>query len=410
MKNVDEFIEYVNNCLVGKYRYDLEIFYKKILPNDKKITIDEAIKVVNKCPKLANILRTMDPNNSLVKNTSLYGAYKLITNTEKNIKVDMNMKNRADEVYYSKFDSAAFMKSNKDIDILSLHVSDITAYPLLTKEEITQLFARMENGDETARNKIFNHNLRLPLSIAKNYQIIGVSILDLIQEGEIGLLRAIDKFDYKLGFTFSTYATCWVKQMITRYIADNGLTVRIPVHTKDIINKVKAYVEAYIMANNVEPTKEEVMNALGINSKIYDLYDLINSNSFVLSLDKPVKNGANDDGDSVFGDFLESDDDSIERIPDKLLREDFIHDMEKICINPRNLKVIKMRFGFEDGICHTLQEIANEMGFTRERSRQIIEKELYKLKKNKRIFNKYNSKTDYDCDEKSLSKRLYGGR
>lgn len=410
MKHVDEFIEYVNNSLIGKYRIDLDTFYRKILPNDKRLTIDEAIEVVNKCPRLANVLRTMDPNNSLVKNTSLFGAYKLITNTVKNIEVDMNMKNRADEIYYSNFDAAAFMKSNRDIDILNLHINEIMAYPLLSREETIQLFARMENGDETARNKIFNHNLRLPLSIAKNYQIVGVSIHDLIQEGEIGLLRAIDKFDYRLGFTFSTYATCWVKQMITRYIADNGLTVRIPVHTKDTINKIRAYVEAYIMANNVDPTKDEVMNALGVSSKQYDLYDLISSNSFVLSLDKPVKSGPNDDGDNVFGDFLESDDDSIEKIPDKLMREDFLHDMEAVCINPRHLKIIKMRFGFEDGICHTLQEIADEMGFTRERSRQIIEKELDRFRRNKRRFNKYNSKTDYDCDEKSLSKRLYEGR
>ena len=401
MKNVEKFIEYINKSLVGKYRLDLDFFYKKILPCDKTLTIDEAIEVVNSCPGLVTVLKSIDSNNTLVNNTSLYNAYKLVVNAKDVVEVDMNMYNRADEVYYTNFNVAALFSSHKDVDIFKLYLADVTAFPLLNIKEINQLFARMENGDETAKDKILCHNLRLPVSIAKTYQILtGAYLPDLVQEGNIGLMRAIEKYNYRLGYTFSTYAICWVKQAIARYIADNGLTVRIPVHVREKINKIRKYVERYISINNEDPTKEEVMKTMDISEDVYDLYSLVNTNSFVLSLDMPVKGVGDESGDVSLGDFIPADEVNFdEKVVDRMAKETFYDTLIECGLTPRELQIIKLRYGLEDGRVHTLAEVGKQFDVTRERVRQIEVRAINKLRRGKNLSKLIQYREDYGTKE-----------
>ena len=282
----------------------------------------------------------------------------------------------------NKFDAQKFFenKTGRDINILLLYLNEIGQYPLLTKKETTELFIRLKNGDKTARNIIFNHNLRLVVHLAKyrtnNYN----DLLDLIAEGNLGLLRAIDKYDINYGSCFSTYAATWIKQFITRYIENHKYTARIPVYALEFVGRIKKYVKSYAIAYHCIPTKYQVITALGINEKYYDLYTAVTTGRYIEYMDRTIY-GSNDEyTDKVFGDKIEFCDHSIDDSLSQIACTQIIDSFKSI-LTEREILMLKMRYGYFDNKCYTLQEIGNHFGFTRERSRQIIDNTINKIRK-----------------------------
>jgi len=258
-------------------------------------------------------------------------------------------------------------------DSVRMYLSEIGNVPLLTAEEEVRLARAIAKGDKTAKSKLAEANLRLVVSIAKKYIGRGLSFLDLIQEGNIGLFRAVEKFDPERGFKFSTYATWWIRQAITRAIADQARTIRIPVHMVETINKFTHTQRRLVQELGREPLPEEIAAEMGMDLKKVD--HIMKISQDIVSLEAPV--GAEDD--SKLGDFIEDDesispDDATNR---QILKEN-IHEMLQY-LSPREKKIIKMRFGLGDGVGHTLEEVGREFGVTRERIRQIEAKVLQKL-------------------------------
>lgn len=258
-------------------------------------------------------------------------------------------------------------------DSVRMYLSEIGNVPLLTAEEEVRLARAIAKGDKIAKTKLAEANLRLVVSIAKKYIGRGLSFLDLIQEGNIGLFRAVEKFDPERGFKFSTYATWWIRQAITRAIADQARTIRIPVHMVETINKFTHTQRRLVQELGREPLPEEIAAEMGMDLKKVD--HIMKISQDIVSLEAPV--GAEDD--SKLGDFIEDDesispDDATNR---QILKEN-IHDMLQY-LSPREKKIIKMRFGLGDGVGHTLEEVGREFGVTRERIRQIEAKVLQKL-------------------------------
>ncbi len=259
-------------------------------------------------------------------------------------------------------------------DSVRMYLSEIGNVPLLNAEEEVRLARAIAKGDKTAKSKLAEANLRLVVSIAKKYIGRGLSFLDLIQEGNIGLFRAVEKFDPERGFKFSTYATWWIRQAITRAIADQARTIRIPVHMVETINKFTHTQRRLAQELGREPLPDEIAAEMGMDLKKVD--HIMKISQDIVSLEAPV--GAEDD--SKLGDFIE-DDESVspdESTNRQILKEN-IHDMLQY-LSPREKKIIKMRFGLGDGVGHTLEEVGREFGVTRERIRQIEAKVLQKLR------------------------------
>lgn len=259
-------------------------------------------------------------------------------------------------------------------DSVRMYLSEIGRVDLLTADEEIDLANRIAKGDAAAKQKLAEANLRLVVSIAKKYIGRGLSFLDLIQEGNIGLFRAVEKFDPKRGFKFSTYATWWIRQAITRAIADQARTIRIPVHMVETINKLTHTQRRLLQELGREPTVEELATEMDMDEK--KVRHILKISQDIVSLEAPV--GAEED--SKLGDFIEDDDaispaDATNR---QILKEN-IHAMLQY-LTAREQKIIRMRFGLDDGIGHTLEEVGREFGVTRERIRQIEAKILQKLK------------------------------
>jgi RNA polymerase primary sigma factor len=259
-------------------------------------------------------------------------------------------------------------------DSVRMYLSEIGRVPLLTGDEEKKLARRITKGDMSAKQYLAEANLRLVVSIAKKYIGRGLSFLDLIQEGNIGLFRAVEKFDPERGFKFSTYATWWIRQAITRAIADQARTIRIPVHMVETINKLTHTQRRLAQELGREPTVEELSAEMDLDIKKVRHIKKISQD--ILSLEAPV--GAEED--SKLGDFIQ-DDETIsptESTSRQILKEN-IQDMLQY-LTPREAKIIEMRFGLKDGVGHTLEEVGQEFGVTRERIRQIEAKVLQKLK------------------------------
>jgi RNA polymerase primary sigma factor len=259
-------------------------------------------------------------------------------------------------------------------DSVRMYLSEIGRVELLTADEEIKLAKRIAKGDPVAKQKLAEANLRLVVSIAKKYIGRGLSFLDLIQEGNIGLFRAVEKFDPTRGFKFSTYATWWIRQAITRAIADQARTIRIPVHMVETINKLTHTQRQLLQELGREPTVDEL--AAEMNIDIKKVRHILKISQDIISLEAPV--GAEED--SKLGDFIEDDEaispsDATNR---KIIKEN-IHAMLQY-LSPREQKIIRMRFGLDDGIGHTLEEVGREFGVTRERIRQIEAKILQKLR------------------------------
>ncbi|MBS1408790.1 MAG: RNA polymerase sigma factor RpoD [Oscillospiraceae bacterium] len=259
-------------------------------------------------------------------------------------------------------------------DPVRMYLKEIGKIKLLTPEEELETAKRMAEGDEEARKRMSEANLRLVVSIAKRYVGRGMQLLDLIQEGNLGLMKAVEKFDYTKGYKFSTYATWWIRQSITRAIADQARTIRIPVHMVETINRVLRTSHSMVQTLGREPTTEEVAKELHMDVPKFD--EIMKIAQEPVSLETPV----GEEEDSHLGDFIQDDDASqpSEEASYTLLREQ----LEDVLatLTPREQQVLRMRFGLQDGKPHTLEEVGKEFDVTRERIRQIESKALRKLR------------------------------
>ena len=265
-------------------------------------------------------------------------------------------------------------------DSVRLYLREIGKIPLLNSEEELALAQRVVAGDKKAKDKMAEANMRLVVSIAKRYSGRGLDFLDLIQEGNTGLLRAVEKFDPDKGFKFSTYATWWIRQAITRAIADQARTIRIPVHMVETINKLLRTQRRMTQELNREPTIEELAKELEMEPDKVEY--VIKIKQDITSLDAGVGRDGEDE-DSVLGDFIEDEDGATpeESATSQLLKEQVQSILSTL--SDREQKIVKMRFGLENGKSHTLEEVGQEFAVTRERIRQIEAKALAKLRKHK---------------------------
>jgi len=259
-------------------------------------------------------------------------------------------------------------------DPVRMYLKEIGRVPLLTAEEEIELAKRMEQGDEEAKRMLAEANLRLVVSIAKRYVGRGMLFLDLIQEGNLGLLKAVEKFDYRKGFKFSTYATWWIRQAITRAIADQARTIRIPVHMVETINKLVRVSRQLLQELGRDPLPEEIAEEMGISEeKVREVMKIAQE---PVSLETPI----GEEEDSHLGDFIEDQDapSPVEAASFTLLKEQLEEVLETL--TPREKKVLRLRFGIDDGRARTLEEVGQIFGVTRERIRQIEAKALRKLR------------------------------
>jgi len=259
-------------------------------------------------------------------------------------------------------------------DPVRMYLKEIGKVPLLTAEEEIELAKRMENGDEEAKKRLAEANLRLVVSIAKRYVGRGMLFLDLIQEGNLGLIKAVEKFDFRKGFKFSTYATWWIRQAITRAIADQARTIRIPVHMVETINKLIRVSRQLLQTLGREPTPEEIAEEMKI--PVERVREILKISQEPVSLETPI----GEEEDSHLGDFIQDENVPVpaEAATFTLLREQLLEVLGTL--TEREQKVLRLRFGLDDGRARTLEEVGKEFSVTRERIRQIEAKALRKLR------------------------------
>ncbi len=275
-------------------------------------------------------------------------------------------------------DTTVYLDDDVADDSVRLYLREIGKIPLLSAEEELALAKQVVAGEKDAKDKMAEANMRLVVSIAKRYVGRGLDLLDLIQEGNTGLLRAVEKFDPDKGFKFSTYATWWIRQAITRAIADQARTIRIPVHMVETINKLLRTQRRLTQELNREPTNEEIAKEMEID--VDKVEHIMKIKQDISSLDASIRD---DEEDSVLADFIE-DEDTVspeESATGQLLKEQ-VKDMLS-ALTEREQKILKLRFGLEDGKSHTLEEVGQEFSVTRERIRQIEAKALAKLRKHR---------------------------
>lgn len=298
-----------------------------------------------------------------------------------------SMMDRDDDFDGSEEDDGIVMTETGEIDIeatlpkgiavddpVRMYLKEIGKVPLLSADEEIELAQRMEKGDEEAKKKLCEANLRLVVSIAKRYVGRGMLFLDLIQEGNLGLIKAVDKFDYRKGYKFSTYATWWIRQAITRSIADQARTIRIPVHMVETINKLIRVSRQLLQTYGREPSPEEIAKEMGISvDKVREIQKIAQE---PVSLETPI----GEEEDSHLGDFIPDDDvpAPAEAAAFSMLKEQLVEVLDTL--TEREQKVLKLRFGLEDGRSRTLEEVGKEFDVTRERIRQIEAKALRKLR------------------------------
>ena len=259
-------------------------------------------------------------------------------------------------------------------DPVRMYLKEIGKVPLLSAEEEIELAKRMENGDEAAKKRLVEANLRLVVSIAKRYVGRGMLFLDLIQEGNLGLIKAVEKFDYRKGYKFSTYATWWIRQAITRAIADQARTIRIPVHMVETINKLIRVSRQLLQELGREPTPEEIADKMDMS--VERVREILKISQEPVSLETPI----GEEEDSHLGDFIQDDNVPVpaDAAAFTLLKEQLVEVLSTL--TDREQKVLRLRFGLDDGRARTLEEVGKEFNVTRERIRQIEAKALRKLR------------------------------
>ena len=288
------------------------------------------------------------------------------------INIDSDIDEKVDEDGIE-YESTYTTDPNID-DPVKVYLKEIGRVPLLSTEEEIELSERMMNGDEEAKRRLSEANLRLVVSIAKRYVGRGMQFLDLIQEGNLGLIKAVEKFDHSKGFKFSTYATWWIRQAITRAIADQARTIRIPVHMVETITKVKKISSQLLHQNGHEPTAEEIAKELSMT--VDKVREIMRISQEPVSLETPI----GEEEDSHLGDFIPDDDAPapVDATSHVLLREQLSDVLSSL--TPREEMVLRLRFGLVDGRSRTLEEVGKEFNVTRERIRQIEAKALRKLR------------------------------
>ena len=275
------------------------------------------------------------------------------------------------------YDSSLLAADSKNIvidDPVKVYLKDIGRVPLLSPEEEIELAIRIKDNDQEAKDRLTKANLRLVVSIAKRYVGRGMMFLDLIQEGNLGLIKAVDKFDYTKGFKFSTYATWWIRQAITRAIADQGRTIRIPVHMVETINKVKKTSNMLLHRDGHDPTPEDIADELGM--PVEKVRDILRISQEPVSLETPI----GEEEDSHLGDFIPDEDalSPADAAAMTFLKSKVNEVLETL--TPREAEVLRLRFGLKDGTPQTLEEVGKAFNVTRERIRQIEAKALRKLR------------------------------
>ncbi|MDY3918760.1 MAG: RNA polymerase sigma factor RpoD [Candidatus Limivivens sp.] len=320
--------------------------------------------------KMDLVLEYLEKQNIDIMNTSVEAGGKvddLLLDSEDDIILD-------DEDEVEIIDDVDVLEGVSTEDPVRMYLKEIGNVPLLSTEEEIELAKRVEQGDEEAKKKLTEANLRLVVSIAKKYVGRGMPFLDLIQEGNMGPMKAVDKFDYSKGYKFSTYATWWIRQAITRGIADTGRTIRVPVHMVETINKTLRMTRTLLQELGREPTPEEVADRL--NVPVSRVREVLKISRDPVSLDTPI----GEEDDSHLGDFIE--DDSALSPADSaafsMLRAELSTALESL--TDRERQVVRLRFGLEDGRARTLEEVGKEFNVTRERIRQIEAKALRKLR------------------------------
>jgi RNA polymerase primary sigma factor len=316
-----------------------------------------------------------DAENSLEELDELYAAL-LENGIQLTDQKDRLIWDTGDDEEDAAEDNDDYVKDIAD-DSVRLYLREIGRVPLLTADQEIELAKRIAKGDKAAKDAMVEANLRLVVSIAKKYIGRGLDLLDLIQEGSSGLLRAVEKFDYTKGFKFSTYATWWIRQAITRAIADQARTIRIPVHMVETINKLIRTQRRLVQELGREPLPEEIAAEMEI--EVDKVNHILKIKQDIVSLESPV----GDDKDSSLSEFIEDEDGKQphEIAADQLLKEQVASVLS--LLTPREQKILRMRFGLEDGRSHTLEEVGLEFGVTRERIRQIEAKALTKLRKHR---------------------------
>jgi RNA polymerase primary sigma factor len=276
-----------------------------------------------------------------------------------------------------------YSRSDSQYDSIQMYLREIGKYPLLTGQEERDLAKRITEGDEEARNLLARANLRLVVSIAKRYvgRSPDLTLLDLIQEGNLGLFKAVDKFDFTKGFKFSTYATWWIRQAITRALADQSRTIRIPVHMVETIAKYKQVSRRLSQDLGRDPLPEEIALEMGLD--VEKIYQIEKIDQDTVSLESPV-GSEEDDGKSTLGDFIK--DDKILSPDQEVARRILADQLKEILeeLSPKEREILKLRHGLEDGIYHTLEEVGKKFGVTRERIRQIEAKALERIRTHER--------------------------
>ena len=293
------------------------------------------------------------------------------------METNQKKKDQIQDLLGSDKDRLKFDISELSADSIQMYLREIGKVPLLSTEEEIELAKRKEVGDKRAERRLIEANLRLVVSIAKKFAgSKGLSLLDLIQEGNIGLFRAVEKFEYRKGYKFSTYATWWIRQAITRSLADQSRTIRIPVHMVETINKCKQIQRSLVQSLGREPLPEEIAAEMGEN--IDKVRYILKISQDTISLGTTI---GDDDEDSTLEDFIE---DVKSVTPDReaalRLLKDYVHEIISK-LSPREQKILEMRFGLIDGVAHTLEEVGQEFDVTRERIRQIEAKAIEKIQK-----------------------------
>jgi len=284
---------------------------------------------------------------------------------------------KTEEAVVKKAPSMGIDLSKLSADSIQMYLKEIGKIPLLSSEEEVELAKRKERGDKEAERSIIEANLRLVVSIAKKFASAkGLGLLDLIQEGNIGLFRAVEKFEYRKGYKFSTYATWWIRQAVTRALADQSRTIRIPVHMVETINRFQQVQRFLIQELGREPLPEEVASEMG--EELDKVRYIIKISQDTISLETSI---GDDEDNSTLEDFIE---DVKNETPDRVAALQLLRDYVKaiiINLSPREQKILEMRFGLTDGVAHTLEEVGQEFEVTRERIRQIEAKALEKIRK-----------------------------
>lgn len=317
--------------------------------------------------KMDLVIEYLEKNNIDILQSDVEDAADLLIESEDDIILD-------EEEEVEIIDDVDVLEGVSTEDPVRMYLKEIGNVPLLSTDEEVELAKRVEEGDENAKKALTEANLRLVVSIAKKYVGRGMPFLDLIQEGNMGLMKAVDKFDYTKGYKFSTYATWWIRQAITRGIADTGRTIRVPVHMVETINKTLRMTRTLLQELGREPTPEEVADRLGV--PVTRVREVLKISRDPVSLDTPI----GEEDDSHLGDFIE--DDSALSPSDSaafsMLREELGTALESL--TDRERQVVRLRFGLEDGRARTLEEVGKEFNVTRERIRQIEAKALRKLR------------------------------